>query len=223
MAKERQAMGAWAGRAPMGRRELLARSMPACAAACLGGAVSPELLAAAMGGREVHAESAGQETHKFDEVRQRELSNRNLVQIQNQALMGLIRTLQEEVGDGETIRILNRYSTEVGRQAGQRQAARAGNNDFASFVAQFRPPNFANRLTHEVVEDTETTFEIRVTECIWAEVFRDAGLAGELGHAAVCQMDYHTPVAFNPAIRMERDKTLMQGHDCCNHRYILST
>jgi len=185
--------------------------------------LSPELLAAAMGGRDVQAEGAGQETHKFDEVRQRELSNRNLVQIQNQALMGLITTLQEEVGDGETIRILNRYSTEVGRQAGQRQAARAGNNEFASFVAQFRPPNFANRLTHEVVEDTETTFEIRVTECIWAQVFRDAGLAGELGHAAVCQMDYHTPVAFNPAIRMERDKTLMQGHDCCNHRYILST
>ncbi|UCG88709.1 MAG: L-2-amino-thiazoline-4-carboxylic acid hydrolase [Gemmatimonadota bacterium] len=26
---------------------------------------------------------------------------------------------------------------------------------------------------------------------------------------------------FNPNIRMERTKILMQGHDCCNHRWIL--
>jgi hypothetical protein len=25
---------------------------------------------------------------------------------------------------------------------------------------------------------------------------------------------------FNPDIKMVRDKILMQGHDCCNHRYL---
>ena len=25
---------------------------------------------------------------------------------------------------------------------------------------------------------------------------------------------------FNPAFKMERTKTLMEGDDCCNHRYI---
>ena len=63
-------------------------------------------------------------------------------------------------------------------------------------------------------------FELRVTECLWAAVFKDAGLDGEIGHAAVCNMDYYWPTAFNPNISMERDQTLMQGFDCCNHRYL---
>jgi hypothetical protein len=79
-----------------------------------------------------------------------------------------------------------------------------------------------NSLTGEVVQDTESVFELRVTECISEAVFREAGLAGEIGHAAVCNMDYTWPVAFNADFKMERSKTLMQGHDCCNHRYINS-
>jgi hypothetical protein len=75
-------------------------------------------------------------------------------------------------------------------------------------------------LTGEVVEDTEGVFELRVTECLWEAVFREAGLAGEIGHAAVCNMDYSWPPAFDPAFKMERTKTLMRGQDCCNHRYI---
>ena len=41
--------------------------------------------------------------------------------------------------------------------------------------------------------------------------------------AALCNMDYSWPTAFNPKFKMERDKTLMQGHDCCNHRYVDTT
>ena len=65
--------------------------------------------------------------------------------------------------------------------------------------------------------------EAVVTECCIAETFQAAGLGGAIGHAAVCNMDYTWPVAFNPDFKMERTKTLMQGHDCCNHRYIDTT
>jgi hypothetical protein len=78
-------------------------------------------------------------------------------------------------------------------------------------------------LTLEIVEDTEKVFELKVTECLWATVFKSAGLEGEIGHAAVCNMDYAWPRAFNPDFKMERSKTLMQGDDCCNHRYIDTT
>ena len=70
------------------------------------------------------------------------------------------------------------------------------------------------------MEDTEKVFEMRVTECLSATVYREAGFEGDIGHAAVCNMDYSWPPAFNPDFKMERSKTLMQGHDCCNHRYI---
>lgn len=225
MAKDTQPSDPPRATRTMARRELLTRSVPACAAACMGAALAPEMLAALAWGENPEFGSGvglGQETHKFDETRQLDLSNRTLVQLQNGNLIALAKKMRDTLGFDRTVEVLNDFSTDMGLQAGARQAQRMGSNDFSAFVSQFRPPNFAKRLTHEVVEDTDTTFQIKVTECVWAEVFRAAGMAGELGHAAVCQMDYHTPVAFNPKIRMERTKTLMQGQDCCNHRYILS-
>jgi hypothetical protein len=59
---------------------------------------------------------------------------------------------------------------------------------------------------------------MRVTKCIWARTFLDAGL-GDVGYAHICHGDYAGVRGFNPALEMVRDKTLMQGHDCCNHRY----
>jgi hypothetical protein len=135
-------------------------------------------------------------------------------------LIEFIKSLQAQMTEEEIIGLLNRYSEGVGKQVGEQQARNASGTDFQTFVETFRPPRYANSLTHEVVEDGEKVFELRVTECIWAETFRNAGLGGEIGHAAVCNMDYHWPSAFNPSFKMERTKTLMQGDDHCNHRYI---
>ena len=140
--------------------------------------------------------------------------------MQNTELFNFIRNVRAEIGEPELIRLLNIHSSAVGRSAGEGQAQNSPDTEFQTFVATFRPPRYATSLTHEVVEDTENAFGLRVTECVWASVFREAGLDGEIGHAAVCNMDYHWPTAFNPQFKMERTKTLMQGHECCNHRYV---
>ncbi len=44
--------------------------------------------------------------------------------------------------------------------------------------------------------------------------------AGDRGYAAVCGGDYDWASDFNPKIKLIRDKTLMQDHDGCNHKYI---
>ena len=76
-------------------------------------------------------------------------------------------------------------------------------------------------LAMEIIEDTDTVFEIRVTDCLAAEAYLPYK-AGDIGYAAVCWGDYNWASDFNPKIKLIRDKTLMQGHDCCNHRYIWS-
>jgi len=134
--------------------------------------------------------------------------------------IGMIGVFRDELGDAELIRMLNLFSAERGRQAGSRQAANATDRDFQTFVQLYRPPNLESSMTHEVVEDTDKVFALEVRECLWAELFHAAGMGGEIGHAAVCNMDYYWPTAFNPNFKMERDKTLMQGEDVCNHRYI---
>jgi hypothetical protein len=62
--------------------------------------------------------------------------------------------------------------------------------------------------------------EIKITECLWAKTFRAAN-AADIGYATICYSDFAGAVAFNPKMRLVRTKTLMQGHDCCNHRWVL--
>lgn len=197
----------------LSRRELLTCTVPVCALACLGLDRLPALLAAG-------APCGSQETHRFDVKKARELSSRDMTRLQSRAYITLIRTLRTEIGDEETVRLLNATSAAYGRAVGERHARTAPDTTFRSFTAQFRRPNVADIMTHEVVEDTENTFGLRVSECVWAEVFREAGQAGDIGHAAVCNVDYHWAPAFNPSFRLERTRTLMQGHDHCNHRYL---
>jgi len=198
---------------PIGRRELLVRTAPACALTCLG-LGRAEGLAAAFSG------PVCQEVHKFERKEERPVSQKQLAELMSRGLQEIIRTLRKEVGDSETIRILNLNSDEMGRERGAMHAGQVPDTSFESFVSLFRQMASGNSLTADVVQDNEKVFELNVSECVWEVVFREADLAGEIGHAAVCNMDYTWPPAFNPAFRMERTKTLMQGHDCCNHRYI---
>lgn len=200
-------------RGTIGRRELLVKSAPACALACVG-LGNVRSLAAAL------TASSFQETHKFDKPLDREFTIRQLAQASNRSLFEMIRTLQREMKEGEVVRLLKLSSDEIGRQQAKAHAQAVPDTSFESFVSTFRQMASGSTLTAEVVEDTEKAFELRVSECVLEAVFREAGLAGEVGHAAVCNMDYTWPTAFNPAFKMERSKTLMQGHDCCNHRYL---
>jgi len=182
---------------------------------CLGLGAVQELLAEQLA-------TPTQEVHKFDREQDAKLSVRTAYRMQYSQFFDLVRNLRATLGDEELIRLLKIHSTAMGRNAGESQARNAPDRSFETFVATFRPPRYANTLTHEVVEDTESAFQLRVTECVWAEVFREAGLDGAIGHAAVCNMDYTWPQAFNPRFRMERTKTLMQGDDHCDHRYLRS-
>lgn len=206
-----------AARGTLGRRELLTCTVPTCALACLGLGLVPRLLAAD------DDSDGGQEVHKFDVKTTQESSPRDRMRMQYQPFIDFIKILRNEIGDEALIRHLNAYSTALGRRVGEQHAQAAADRSFQTFTARFRPPRYADSLTHQVVEDTENAFGLRVTECVWASVFKEAGVDGAIGHAAVCNMDYTWPTAFNPKFRMERTRTLMQGHDHCNHRYVQET
>jgi len=198
----------------IGRRELLIRTAPACAMACLGLGKVPGLAGAL-------TRLPCQEVHRFDKELDYPLTARQLARTMNRSFFEIIGTLRKDLGDPETIRLLNLNSEEMGRARGVMQAERSPDTSFQSFVSVFRQMvDTGESLTGEVVEDTAGVFGLRVTECLWETAFREAGLAGEIGHAAVCNMDYSWPPAFNPAFKMERTETLMRGDDCCNHRYI---
>lgn len=196
------------------RRQLLTRVMPMCSLACL----CSGWVGAGDAEKTDTAQSEG--VHKFDVEFEQKTSVLRQVSGENRRFIEFIKNLQTELGEDELVRLLEVDSAAYGRRVGKRQAENSPDSSFATFVTTFRPPRYDRTLSLQITEDTDKVFQLRVTECVWAKVFRDAGLGGRIGHAAVCNMDYYWPQAFNPDFKMERDKTLMQGDDHCNHRYI---
>jgi len=198
--------------AGLSRRQFVTKVMPMCALTCV---LGRSTLAFAQS-----TESAADEEakHMFDLDSGRKLTNRQLMALRYGEFIGLTKALEAVLGEERLIEFLKEDTTKKMLAYGKRQAEHSPDNGFATYVEQFRG-GYDNLLAMEIVEDTDRVFELKVSECIWATTFLGAG-AGNIGHAAVCFGDYAWARGFNPKIEMVRDKTLMQGHACCNHRYL---
>ncbi len=195
------------------RRQFISRALPACSAACIGAgglfAWTPS-----------KANTAFQEEkHKFDKEFGRKLTMKQFYAAQYGEFIRFAKALEKEMGKDKLIEFIKKNTHERMVDMGKNHAKNSPDNSFKIYVSTFRPPRYKNSLTHEIVEDTDTAFELKVTECIWAKTFLDAN-AGDIGYAQICIGDYTWAESFNPKITMVRDKTLMQGHDICNHRYL---
>jgi len=194
------------------RRKFIASVIPACAITCVGSNAAFASILRAEGNL------IQEQKHKFDNNFERTLTYRQLLERQFMNFITLAKGLEKEMGKEKTIALLKNVSTEGQTDLGKRQASSMPDNSFAAYVGQFRS-GYENTLTKEIVEDSETAFELKVTECIWADTFLKAK-AADIGYAWICWGDYAWAEGFNPKIKMVRDKTLMQGHDRCNHRYL---
>jgi hypothetical protein len=199
---------------PKGRRDFLMKTIPVCAASCLG--VNTLFSKSAHMGKCF----AEQEEHKFDrELPGPKMTYRRIVAYQNRSFIRFARFLQRELGEERVIQLIKKHTDERMLERAKKDLERLGKSDFKSYLSIFRDPRMLASLTMEIVQDTDSIFEIKVTECLAAESFLPHK-AGDIGYAAVCWGDYIWAEGFNPKIKLIRDKTLMQGHDCCNHRYI---
>jgi len=195
------------------RRQFISRVVPVCSVACLG---TGNLLALTSPKTEAVIQ---EEKHKFEKEFGRKLTNKQFYAVRYGEFIRFAKALEKEMGKEKLIEFLKKITHERMVKTGQNQAKNSPDNSFKTYVSTFRPPKYKDVLTHEVVEDTDTAFELKVTECIWAKTFLDAK-AGDIGFAQICYGDYTWAESFNPKIKMVRDKTLMQGHEICNHRYI---
>ncbi len=136
--------------------------------------------------------------------------------------MPYMKALAARIGNEKFIGLLHEITGEMARKgmAGKPLPKR----DFATWVAGLKspPPLYQHALVYEIVEDSAQAFEFRITQCLWAKAFREED-AADIGHASVCYPDFAVASALNPKLKLVRTKTLMQGHDCCNHRYVMES
>ena len=71
---------------------------------------------------------------------------------------------------------------------------------------------WSNVLNQEVLENTPDLRVVKITKCLWAKTFREAD-AADIGYAMLCYGDYAN-ARLNKQ-KLERETTLMQGHDSC--------
>lgn len=197
------------------RRRFLTNALPAGTLLCLG---CPAL--SALGIAQANAQAPSPK-HKFTED-----SKMSFEQVYKFAykdgFIPLLKTLANDIGKEKFIEMLKKAASEVGIEQTKKYAQKLAVKNPSTFVAPLKDPGALVKhvLTCEVVEDTEKAAEMKVTECLWAKTFREAE-AADIGYATICHGDYAAAAAFNPKMKMIRTKTLMQGHDCCNHRYVM--
>lgn len=137
-------------------------------------------------------------------------------------LIPILQNLSSSIGKSEFIGMLMKANSEISTHRGENWAKRVPENDLATFTANLKNPSrlWEHTCTYEILEFTEKVVELKYTECICATIFREAK-ASDIGYAAICHGDFAVAQGFNPKIKLTRTKTLMQGDDCCNHRYVL--
>ncbi len=198
----------------MDRRGFLGSMLPACAVTCVGVTRLAPL------GRSRASTVVQQEIHKFDALPEPVPTLRQIERLKIARFLQFSEYLAEQMGRDQVIEILKGFQSSRNADQARRVVQRLGSNDFNAFKRFYDPavPALNRIVTLEILENTDTVYEWRVTECINADPYLRAG-AADLGYAAACFGDYAFAENFNPAIKLVRDKTLMQGHPCCNHRY----
>lgn len=163
-------------------------------------------------------------THKFDRPMKRPLTYRERFELEYAShLIPYLKILEQEIGREKVLETLRKLALQEAEEYARYVVEAKGKNDLSVFKEDYSPttPGIKEILSIDVVEDTETAYEIRISECLWAEVFRKAGVA-EYGYAVVCSGDVPFARCVNPQIDLALNSTLMEGQPFCTLRYFVT-
>lgn len=138
----------------------------------------------------------------------------------------LMKRLSSVIGNDKFPALLSEASSKTASEAPMKVKPEPGwdmENFTRYFLNELMPaPMYRAALNWDIVEKSSTALEFRFSQCLWASTFR-AEDAAEIGYATVCYGDYAYTKAISPSIKLIRTKTLMQGDDCCNHRFVVES
>jgi hypothetical protein len=161
--------------------------------------------------------------HKFDQQIQCPFTRRQKVELEYAShFIPYLKILEKIIGRDKVIESLQELAYQETKGFAEELVKAKGKNDLSLFKEIYDPANPENQdlldiLTWEVGISTDEIFEVKVTECLLAEVFLKAGV-GDYGYVAVCSDVLFTKFV-NPQIILDLEGTLMQGKSSCMHRF----
>ncbi len=141
-------------------------------------------------------------------------------EIEARVLGPLIKAFMGRFGKEETLGILRPMIEEQAEQSGRDAAGQAGGRSLAHYARAMESWSAGDALDEERLELTDKTFRWNVTRCAYAEMYRELGLA-DLGFELSCTRDYAMLRGFNPKMKLDRTKTIMQGDKICDFKVTL--
>jgi hypothetical protein len=196
------------------RREFLRKTMSSCAFCCLAAPI-------AFASDRINPITTDQQ-HKFQSD-----SGMTMQHVYNFAFkenyIPAMKNLMKQIGKEKFLEMLKKssemlYEEDEDADFKNKERTLKTWSDFSKKLIE----NMSNVLTGEILTDNENVLEIRYTECLYAKTFREAD-AADIGYAGLCYQDYPWTKQFNPKLRLIREKTLMQGHDCCHFKWVMET
>lgn len=133
----------------------------------------------------------------------------------------LYRELVTRFGEGPAREVVDAAIRKAAVAHGEKCRSDLGHMpDFTDFEAILPAWTAEDALTIEVKEVGPDRFSYDVIRCRYAETYKEMGLS-EIGSLLSCNRDAAFCEGFNPAMRLERTETIMEGGQRCNFRYRL--
>lgn len=131
-------------------------------------------------------------------------------------MQDIVQELHLEFGE-DVYTVIERAKTKNLQREWRQIASTIEDNSIEIFVKTLWEPLREKGFQYTVLHKDEG-IEINCTQCPIASIAKTIGAEKLFFHHA-CQQDSHIAKAFNPAITLQRTKTIMQGDNCCNHFY----
>ena len=142
-------------------------------------------------------------------------------EIQAPLVSALLKGFIEKIGQDMTFEIASKVIREDAILSG-RKLAEAFSGNSLEVMLRIVQEVWAENETMKVenISIDENTLSFDVTRCRYAELYQKLGIQN-LGHLMSCSRDFPFMDGFNPKIRLNRTKTIMEGHAICDFRYLM--
>jgi len=131
----------------------------------------------------------------------------------------LIKSFHEKFGD-EVYEVVEKINGEKALNEWKSIAEKNGSNSIEDLIKLLWEPLKNEGFKFEEIKKTEAGVQLKCTYCPIVDLAKYLGITKEALHM-FCQNDFYIAEGFNPKIVLKRTKTLMSGHDCCDHFYYM--
>jgi hypothetical protein len=141
-------------------------------------------------------------------------------QAQAPIVSSLIKAFANEIGYDKAVAIAKEIIREDAILSGKTLAEEYSGNSMAE-LSKIAKQVWAkdDALEIKMVKETEKELFFDVSYCGYAEIYEKLGVK-ELGCILSCLRDFYFLEGFNPKITLKRTKTIMDGDDYCDFRYV---